>query len=347
MTYLYSATADIIAPGGYLRIDLGYRTGYAQTGLVAEHNLLYFDADNRLFYRQSDAKLVWSVDGEELASSALTFSASQDLTITVEHAEGSRELTVSGATTGDGTATSEPDDGETYDPILLPSVAYVIGSDGGGSLLSLTPDLTTFAELADERCLVQMDDATGNRRFRDFMQVLADGAGKFRDVCIAMRSAFDPAHASGEQLDMIGAVVGLPREAATDARYRVLLGIQIDLLVAGNSESGHWAGTCESVLAIARRFLDSAAGTIYLRNQNPYDYLLTLTPVMTLDEVQRLTRFLRIARYAGVRGVIVGGYSTGDVWGSDAVAVTGAGLWGSDSVAVTDASSWGMVDSTD
>lgn len=343
MPFQLLATADVIAPGGYLSITLSYTTGYDYAGGVPEHDLLFFDADNRLFWRRSDAKFVWLVGATELLSAACTFSAGQDITLAITHTTDGRSVAVTGATTGNGTTTTTT----ALDAIYLPSLAGVLDLGGGASvLLSLVPDLTPFAQLADDRALSQMDDEVGNRKFRDLLRELAEGPGTFRDVAMTVRSAFDRVDAFGDQLDMIGSVVGLAREGATDDRYRVLLGIQIELLLATERDGGSWTGTGENVLRISRAFLERPTGQITLRNIPPYAYLLSL-PAMTVAELQRLVRFLRLARYAGVLGHVAASLGDDAAWGHDTETVPAAGIWGHDTVTITGASTWGTVEVTE
>lgn len=339
MAWKYAIPGDVIAPLGFTRFTLRYEPSYGEGGV--DHELVRFDEDNRLFFRNSDAKMVWLVGGEELASSALTFSVGQELSIEVEHSATRRMIVVAGATAGDGKSTADP-----LTAMFPPSMAFALSDeDGGGSVLvALVPDLETFAELADERTLSQFDDTEGNRVFRDFAAILAEGAGRFRDVAMAVRAAFDRESAVGAQLGMIGAVVGLPREGAEDERYRVLLDIQIELLLSAERDDGQWTGVSENIIRIARKFVGDLVpvGGVVLENVQPYDYQLTLVEglaTLDLDAMKQLMRFLRAAAFAGVRGVAIAAH---DVWGADTVDVPHAGMWGADTVTIPGASDWGM-----
>src|SRR5690606_19537935 len=104
---LFAPTEALIRDGFY-RLRLTCWPGYANGETAADHNLIYLDDDNRLYFRQSDQKMVFVVAGDALESSALTFSRWQELTITIEHSTNRRRLIVSGATSGDGTTSGDP-----------------------------------------------------------------------------------------------------------------------------------------------------------------------------------------------------------------------------------------------
>lgn len=344
-TDLIYAVADAIAPGGYITATLRYQPSYSSSDIPITHTLLYFDDETMLHYVRAggSARFDWTVAGETIMVTSLTFSAEQELKITVEHSEERRALIVSGATSGNGEATGDP-----LLALSLPTHALLLGPPAGpeedSDLIAFEPALTTFCQLADDRALAQMGDDAGERNFRDLLCVLAEQLGRFRDVCLAVRSAFDLETAVGEQLDMIGSVVGLAREGFDDDRYRTFLRIQSELLLSAARDGAEWTGTCENILRIARTFIGSTAGPITLTN-GVYDYLLVV-PELVPSEAQLLARFLRTATYAGVLGVLALAGAGDSLWGSDAVAVTGAGIWDSDSVSITDPAEWGSVVTT-
>src|SRR5690606_25784153 len=93
------------------------------------------------------------------------------------------------------------------------------------ALVALRPIYSqTFAELADVRLLSQYDSGEADV-LRKVARVLVRRKGRIHDVALTMRDALDREHATGEALDVIGAIVGLPRHGFSDARYKVFLGI--------------------------------------------------------------------------------------------------------------------------
>lgn len=207
---------------------------------------------------------------------------------------------------------------------------------------TLSDAAQAYCELADERCLVQMDDTTGTRNFRDFMCILAEAFGDFQAVAFAVRDAFDVDTAVGVQLDMIGSVVGLSRQGATDDRYRVFLNIQIELLLSAARGDANWTGTHNNILTICRTFIgDAEPLPVVLKNFPPYSFLLSV-PGVTLSELQTLVRFICQATYAGVLGQVIVILAADSLWNSASVAVTDGGIWGSASVAVAGSAVWNM-----
>ena len=199
-----------------------------------------------------------------------------------------------------------------------------------------------FCQLADDRVLVQMDDTGGNRKFRDLICVFAEGFGHFSDVAFDVQDGFDLSTAVGVQLDMIGAVIGLPRQGFPDDRYRVFLQIQTDLVLSAAREDGNWTGTSNNILRICRTFIGPAAGTINLVNLPPYDFRLTI-PGITLAELEILANFICVALYAGVLGRVIFTVAAESLWDSDTVGpIPDGGIWGSSSVTVSPSAVWGF-----
>jgi hypothetical protein len=338
------AVSSVVMPDGFAKFDMVFRPHYAHDEASGDHNLFYVDDDNRIYFRQSDANIVFRWNGDDLASGALTFDAHDTLTLFFENSTRRRRLTVSGALSGDGTVdgTLQP----ALDPTTLPTFTSLLGGATGAEeaadLLQLDPYLQTFKELGDCRVLSQMDDAFGARNFRDWMQIVACQPGRLFDVINGLKAALELPTAVGAQLDLIGAIVGLAREGATDAQYRIYLEIQTELLLANVRDEAEWTGTGENLLRIVRTFIGSAAGAITLSNLPPYSYHLTIPVGLTVTQALLLARFLRIATYAGVLGFF--DFALGaDTWGSASVAVATAGTWGSASVVVAGVSIWDLV----
>jgi hypothetical protein len=197
-----------------------------------------------------------------------------------------------------------------------------------------------FCQLADERVLVQMDDAGGNRKFRDLICDFAEGFGHFSDVAFDVQDGFDLSTAVGVQLDMIGAVIGLPRQGFPDDRYRVFLEIQTELVLSAAREDGNWTGTGNNILRICRKFIGPAAGTINLINLPPYDFRLSI-PGITIEELEILANFICVALYAGVLGRVIFIVGADSLWDSVAVGpIPDGGIWGSSSVVVSPSAVW-------
>jgi hypothetical protein len=244
-----AAVTEALSPLGDLDLTIVYRP-YE----VADHVLVYFDDDNQLFYRLADGKVVLRIAGEEFASAAITFSAEQELSVRAIADSQWRKLTVGGATTGSGSTV-----GAAVPPIdlaILPGMCFVLGPPTGSAiqhdLIKLDPGLKTFCQLGKERTLAQHPSGG---TFEVLVCTLSGYPGRVRDVALKVGAAFDIETAVGEQQDMIGSIVGLPREGASDLRYRDFLRIQTKLLLAVQRVEAEWTGTCENLLAIARAFI--------------------------------------------------------------------------------------------
>ncbi len=338
------AVSSIVMPDGLIKFTLVYRPHYThdQAELV-DHNLFFIDAANRVFFRASDNNFVFRVNGDDVVSGAVTFAAHDTLTFFFENSTTRRRLIVSGALTGNGTT-----DGTIQPPLdlnTLPTYTAILGgalgSEEVSDLITLDPSITTFEQLADQRALIQMDDTVGNRKFRDLLRVWAKQPGRFFDICNGLKAALELETAVGFQLDLIGAIVGLAREGFTDTRYRVFLGIQIELLLANARDDAEWTGTSPNLIRIARTFIGPAAGTINFLNVPPYQYRIDV-PGLVLSEGSLLARFMTTATWAGVLGIITIELNS-DVWDSDAVAITDPAKWDSASVAIVDPGEYNTV----
>jgi hypothetical protein len=120
------ASPSLVAPGGFFKAELVVAPNYASTEFTGDHDLLYFGANDRLFIRQSDKKLVLRIGGADVASAALTWAREQPISIRASHTKQGRALAVLGATTGNGSASAGAVSGLT-----LPGTAYLLGNSSG------------------------------------------------------------------------------------------------------------------------------------------------------------------------------------------------------------------------
>lgn len=115
-----------IMPGGYFDLRFVVSPHYASTETLVDHDLLFVDSNNRLFFRQSDRKLVLKVGGNSIASAALTFNRNYALVVRAKSTATAFSLSVAGAISGNGTTT-----GSVQSAISLPSTVYVLGNASG------------------------------------------------------------------------------------------------------------------------------------------------------------------------------------------------------------------------
>lgn len=344
--------ADAVAPDGWLRATIGW---IPSADDMHEATLLDLDAARLEFVPVggggAGGRLVWTVDDVRivvadptyeylatdcvLESEVFEFEASDVLEVEIEHTEIRRRITVSGGTLPAALVVTAG----AVRALALPSEGYVLstaaGAEGTAELTAFKPHLQTFSELAAERCNSRMGP-----QLRAFAAALVEPAALTYDALLGIRAALDVTQAVGAQLDLIGAVVGLAREGFDDDRYRVFLGIQIALLLSAQREDGGWTGTSENILLIARTFVGPVAPSIWLRNAPPYSYVLTIED-LAYAEAWLLVRFLGMATWAGVLGLLVVALADDSIWASDAVVVESFGSWDSATVVMEGMMAWG------
>lgn len=203
----------------------------------------------------------------------------------------------------------------------------------GALILGGWAEGSTGVDAIDDRCLVQMEDLprvitaeAGNFRKLLFLfcELLLRQAQNTRPIALA----FDVNTAVGQQQDMIGSVIDLPRRGFTDEQYRKFQRMQILLLLSNRREDGHWTGNVDNLVKICRVFLGGTPGdgAIKLRNTPPYSYVLEVEN-LTLEDLPDLAYFLCRAQYAGVLGNVYFNLDTNSLWDSltagDPIADTG------------------------
>lgn len=349
---IYRAAHRALVRDGRFHIRLTYVPAYDYDATVGDHTLIEFSPTVRLYYRASDDAIVWDVDGLELASGAITFSASQVLAIELEHTERRRRIRITGATTGDGVF-----DDVAGDPVIVETILFVLGPSTGvleedADLVELRPlDALTFAELAECRVLAQMDRDREDpdplaQALINYLIVLSHEPAVFHDTCLMIDALFNVKYATGDLLEKIGSIVGLANEGWDDDTFRRYLLIHIDLLLSARRNDGQWTGTAPNIIKIVRDFITAAVGgSVDYTRTSAYNFSLSVPVVLTVPQAKLMLRFVRRAIYAGVLGYIQFPLST-DVWGSDSGPVANSGIWGSASVVVGSASIWDYVITT-
>lgn len=132
-------SAALIAPGGFFNWDLVFAPHYASTEYAADHNLVFFDSNNRVYLRQSDNKIVVVVGGHASVSSALTFTRDDAVRVRVSHtAAVGQTLSVF---VNDQQIGSTGVDGTVKTAISLPATAGILGD---GATTSESADLRSF-----------------------------------------------------------------------------------------------------------------------------------------------------------------------------------------------------------
>jgi hypothetical protein len=117
---------------GFFIFTLRYAPLYAHSETAGDHDLLFLDSTRRIFFRHSDKKIVATWGTTSVTSDALQFPRDGELTILFVHGPGSsggqsaRVLTVSGATSGNGSWTATG----TAPAVSWPTL-YLLGNASG------------------------------------------------------------------------------------------------------------------------------------------------------------------------------------------------------------------------
>lgn len=163
--------------------------------------------------------------------------------------------------------------------------------------------------------------------FSTWMCAFGEEIGSNFDVVMDVLNGYSLEYAVGVQLDVLGAILGLPRSGFGDDRYRDFLYIQRDLQLGATSD-GNWTGTGDNVLGICRQFIGPASGDpIVVHASFPYSFVLTVPDVASLLEMRVLASFVAESLYIGVLGQIIFTVGDGGVFCYEVAADTsGAGL---------------------
>ncbi|MRG92535.1 hypothetical protein GF068_11430 [Polyangium spumosum] len=113
-----------VAPDGFFHVKIRFAPNYA-TGenFENEHDLLFINADNRIFFRFSDNKIVFKIEKDDLVSASLTWIREQPIDVEAIHAPSGRKLIVSG---GGGSFS-----GPALAPVPTNNPFYLLGRSAG------------------------------------------------------------------------------------------------------------------------------------------------------------------------------------------------------------------------
>jgi hypothetical protein len=111
----------------YFDVTIVYAPGYAHDETAGDHDLIFIDANHRLFFRASDQRIVLRLGGIDLVSEPLEFDRDVELTIRAAHLPSWCQLEVAGAADGNGWTGAPP---RAPMPALNDPI-YVLGDDTG------------------------------------------------------------------------------------------------------------------------------------------------------------------------------------------------------------------------
>jgi len=123
---LYAPAASDLAPGGFFNVTLRIAPHYASGEQAVDHDILFFDVQNRLYVRAADSAVVLQAEGMDVAETEpLTWARDEELTIEVTNTESGRTLRV--------VAGANESAAESMDPGSFPvtGAIHLLGSDTG------------------------------------------------------------------------------------------------------------------------------------------------------------------------------------------------------------------------
>ena len=135
-----TAQTSAVMVGGYYDISLGFSPNYASNETVADHQLLWIDANNGVYFKRSDRKLYLKSAGVTIASSsALTFQRNDRFIVDAKHTAKERRIRLRNATTA----------AILYDSGSLSTAAAL----SPGATIGILGTTTTTTECADLQAL--------------------------------------------------------------------------------------------------------------------------------------------------------------------------------------------------
>ncbi|MEQ9320071.1 MAG: neuraminidase-like domain-containing protein, partial [Polyangiaceae bacterium] len=110
-------STSVVADGGHFDVTVTYRPQYANDEVAGDHNIVYVDDDNRLYFKESTDAFVLRLDGQDvITTGSWTFARDDELTVRVQHLATGSALTVEGPSTSEA-LTSPAASGITGDTI--------------------------------------------------------------------------------------------------------------------------------------------------------------------------------------------------------------------------------------
>jgi hypothetical protein len=293
------AVPEAVAPDGFFKISLSYRPHYAYDETSVDHTLFWLTSTTKVFFRQSDQKIILQVSGQDIVSSALTFSRHQELRVTAEHtSDGGRRLVVQGATTGNGVAT-----GSVLGLVTLGTYACVLGSEAGSEEGA---DLLVFDAQTDwsPGLIEKNEDHEGRvsrfidrwRREPDLTQWAKIYLRQLQDIEdalfeIMLERLLD--NAVGVQLTILGKLVQQARTTSDDDKFRTTIRARIAINLSDS--------TAEDLIKVAGLLLQEYSETFRIRDEPPAQVRITVVDLLQSADPYLMKDLLDEADPGGVR----------------------------------------------
>jgi hypothetical protein len=121
---------EIFQYGPYLNMVIKFAPNYASTEALIDHDILYMEGPNRLYFDASTQKFVLKTNNQTLtgpAAGTATWKREQELTLTIKTSPQGREFSLSGADTGNFSKLGDAMD----TPSVTNTPIYILGNDKG------------------------------------------------------------------------------------------------------------------------------------------------------------------------------------------------------------------------
>lgn len=164
----------------------------------------------------------------------------------------------------------------------------------------MTSKITNHAEQAIERLASQFRAATMGLDDNNIEGLLRDLISPVQDIEDTLWQLFIERTiytAVGAQLDVIGRILGFPRNTPDDDIYRVYLLGQIKALRS--------QGTIDDLISLVQTLVSGTTGQVHLEEYFPAAVVIYVdSVVVTPDLAAAMAYFLRIAKTSGVRIIL-------------------------------------------
>ncbi len=137
-------------------------------------------------------------------------------------------------------------------------------------------------------------------RFRkpDILKLVASYASEVQtleDAVTALRAMRVLSTSTGVYLDVLGAIVGQPRQGRVDAHYR--------LWIAARAMANRSSGKTEQLIAIVKKLVGTAR--VVVRVEPPAGFSITIEDPIDENEGTEIAKIVRIAKTVGVHANLI------------------------------------------
>lgn len=160
----------------------------------------------------------------------------------------------------------------------------------------MSRDVTKITDHANRALARLAQQYQGKPLMASLLRVFTPLVQQVEDMFSAMQLAMRLENAEGVQLDLLGALVGQPREAAGDSEYRLRIAARIKTNVS--------TGTVEDIYSVFKILLPSPI-VLALSPRYPAGFVLNVIGAVDLDLVPLYASFFQDAKGEGIEGQLL------------------------------------------